>query len=384
MSDPTYIVDYYAVLEISPGANANEIQAAYHKQQKEWHPDKYSILARQMHEKATQRSAVINEAYRILGDSESRKTYDLKLTDWKGPISKDGTPIITLGQYEGFGNLFSEVNNEEQAQLDKTIRQMSGYSPETLSFMETAIKADPDNLSLRQAYSSALAQKSLYLRVKEGLFREHIGMGLEEDISDGYLELTQGRVQKWREEKMEEARKIRFSLEVGSRLALPGGEDIPREDLINLTSEKLQAFEEDISVLARQRADVAKKQLEHLPLTYWPEGQVRLPKVAAGIVADNKIRWFGFYLEGDSVKEDSSIPVNQLPETFEKESLLQSVIPFQSLIGKEGFSIFTINYVEGLDLRSTLEYALEQHFETLLDEPINSLETEISREENNG
>ncbi|PKI83876.1 hypothetical protein MVES1_002370 [Malassezia vespertilionis] len=66
-------MDWYAILEVEPTANATEIRTAYRKQALRSHPDRAAA-----HEKedATSRFKMIAEAYEVLGDDRRRWEYD--------------------------------------------------------------------------------------------------------------------------------------------------------------------------------------------------------------------------------------------------------------------------------------------------------------------
>lgn len=63
-------VDYYAVLETSIDASAEDIKKAYRQMARRWHPD------RNPGADAVSRMQEINEAYLILNDTEARARYD--------------------------------------------------------------------------------------------------------------------------------------------------------------------------------------------------------------------------------------------------------------------------------------------------------------------
>lgn len=69
--------DYYKTLEVSRGATAEEIQKAYRKLARKYHPDVNKEKA------AETRFKLINEAYEVLKDPEKRKRYDELGENWK-------------------------------------------------------------------------------------------------------------------------------------------------------------------------------------------------------------------------------------------------------------------------------------------------------------
>ena len=73
-------MNYYDILKVSKTASEQEIRASYKKLIKKYHPDIYSGN----HEYAEQITKELNDAYKVLCNSESRKEYDLSLEE---PIS---------------------------------------------------------------------------------------------------------------------------------------------------------------------------------------------------------------------------------------------------------------------------------------------------------
>jgi molecular chaperone DnaJ len=64
--------DYYEVLDVSPGASADDLKRAYRKLALRWHPDKNP----DDRAVAEERFKELNEAYQILADPERRSRYD--------------------------------------------------------------------------------------------------------------------------------------------------------------------------------------------------------------------------------------------------------------------------------------------------------------------
>ncbi|GAD80437.1 DnaJ domain-containing protein [Vibrio ezurae] len=69
--------DYYDVLGIAIDANSRDIKQAYKKKALKWHPDRNSSI------EATEKMLLVNEAYLILSDEESRSKYDIEYRRYK-------------------------------------------------------------------------------------------------------------------------------------------------------------------------------------------------------------------------------------------------------------------------------------------------------------
>jgi curved DNA-binding protein CbpA len=66
--------NYYEVLQVSPTASQEVIQAAYRALAREYHPDVNPDA------RAARRMLLLNKAYDVLGDSQRRAEYDLQRT----------------------------------------------------------------------------------------------------------------------------------------------------------------------------------------------------------------------------------------------------------------------------------------------------------------
>lgn len=102
--------DFYKILGVRPGANADEIKSAYRKLVKKYHPDLFSTANAK--KKANEKLQQINEAYAVLGDEERRRQYDATRVR-KRAISQEpatSTPHRT-----------SNAQNKTAASVDKVV-----------------------------------------------------------------------------------------------------------------------------------------------------------------------------------------------------------------------------------------------------------------------
>jgi curved DNA-binding protein CbpA len=74
------LTNYYKLLGIDPKADQQTVKRAYLDAMKEWHPDKNPDRT----EEAEEKTKVLNQAYQMLKDPETRKNYDRMLRYTKG------------------------------------------------------------------------------------------------------------------------------------------------------------------------------------------------------------------------------------------------------------------------------------------------------------
>jgi curved DNA-binding protein len=101
--------DYYEVLGVGRGADAEEIRRAYRQLARKHHPD-VSKGDRSSEDKFKE----INEAYEVLKDPEKRRKYDALGANWKaGDQFNGGSPFNGAGgsgfNFGGFSDFFSAM-----------------------------------------------------------------------------------------------------------------------------------------------------------------------------------------------------------------------------------------------------------------------------------
>jgi DnaJ-class molecular chaperone len=121
----------YDTLEISPNATEQEINKAYHKQSKIWHPDKNGHRL----EEATKKFQEINEAKNILTDSDKREMYDkfgttdnmgqggpnFNPADLFGQMFSGGMPNMNMPGMPGFFNQGQRQRHQEDCVVEQIV-----------------------------------------------------------------------------------------------------------------------------------------------------------------------------------------------------------------------------------------------------------------------
>ena len=67
---------YYEILEVSPAATSKEIQKAYERAKETFHVDSVAIYSLYSEKEVKEIEEAVEEAYRILMDESSRRSYD--------------------------------------------------------------------------------------------------------------------------------------------------------------------------------------------------------------------------------------------------------------------------------------------------------------------
>lgn len=107
-------INYYEVLEVAEDATQADITKAYRRAAMKWHPDRYKGPD------ATDKMALINEAYCILRDPEARSKYDQELFRYK-QYQESFTKPESHSHFEE--NNSRETASDEYVYQDKTLEE---------------------------------------------------------------------------------------------------------------------------------------------------------------------------------------------------------------------------------------------------------------------
>lgn len=104
--------DYYAILCVGKTAAQEEIQRAYRKLARKYHPDINKESS------AEEKFKQINEAYEVLGDPEKRAKYDQFGSGWDGQFANQG--------YQGGDNVRFHFSNADPGQFSDFFQNLFG------------------------------------------------------------------------------------------------------------------------------------------------------------------------------------------------------------------------------------------------------------------
>jgi len=103
--------DYYKILGVARGANADEIKKAFRKLARKYHPD-----VNPGDKKAEAKFKEINEAYEVLSDAEKRNKYDTLGPNWQEQF---GPNMSNTRRSYSYGNGATAGRSQQQFEFDQ-------------------------------------------------------------------------------------------------------------------------------------------------------------------------------------------------------------------------------------------------------------------------
>jgi len=152
-------LNYYAVLGVSPQASQEEIKKAYRKLALAHHPDR-----NQGNRQADHKIREVNAAYEILGDPDSRKTYDrlrLGQVESPTPYPQDVEPADVVSPSV-------LVERMERTLRDEARREMLRLMMSKKEFIKTELAVIRERVLQRQGYDT-FEETVVLGRAEEGL-----------------------------------------------------------------------------------------------------------------------------------------------------------------------------------------------------------------------
>lgn len=374
--DVDYLIDYYAILKVKRDADIHTIKKAYHDQQLLYHPDRYAHLAPEFQKQAEQRSRIITDAYKILCDSVARTAYDIKLINWKGSISHDGTAIVdpTKPYFSCGALLFLPDEGEIKKRIDAVMDQASGYNPETFELIEALFDAMKDPTEkVKRAYQEQLEKKDMYLSIKENMAWAKIGF--HNQPIGGMISLAHGKeiaetIEKGRRVVEKEIARTLMMLGTGELKAIgPGGEELqtactqnPEQALQIYYAKAVEQFEVvsgEISALANERVKVTEKRLDSITCVYVPPEQSRCSRLILVAHTPEFNTGFHFRLEGRfRVVSNTVLSPEELKQIEDPMYVNQWI--------EKGYSVMFMEVLAGIDAMDQIQKFVQRHFEEFL------------------
>lgn len=172
------MVDYYAILQVSPNASAEVIKSAYKALGKKYHPDNNKYPPKTCEEKMIE----INMAYDVLSNPEKKKVYDMEYQKYM--IKNHETEFSQRNEEnKDFANNDSVSNEEEKTeglwqslwrgfecmtQKNRQIIENAYYDGLGMDNYELVLQFTKNYGFKRQGYAKVLEERGMLERNHDG------------------------------------------------------------------------------------------------------------------------------------------------------------------------------------------------------------------------
>jgi DnaJ-class molecular chaperone len=167
-------LDYYGVLKVPQGAGAAEVKAAYYRESRAFHPDRFAAV-----ESAELRAHIgriyrrINEAYTVLRDDRKRARY---LADVTGPdrerklrFTEAEESAVQVEQRKKVEEQFGQTPNGRKFYATATLEVQAGRWEAAERALKSALMYEPGNAKFKEQL--ALVQAELEKTRVKGDYR---------------------------------------------------------------------------------------------------------------------------------------------------------------------------------------------------------------------
>jgi len=361
-----YIVDLYSVVGLSQEATPEELKHSLNERTMEYHPDRLQGAAPEFRSKGERMAMLLNRARHILLDGERRAEYDEILSTWNGPLSTDGTPVITVNRalQMDIADMTPEQIEDIFTAQTTQIEAVTGYKPSRLSFLESLIEKAGGEVddAIRQEYEDALLQRDRTLAIQEAERSRLLGLpDIEKDryvAALGYGDQIEERVDSTRTE-LKEQLQMQVLGGVSTRLALLAGDNAPKESnaiIPSNTSLALPAYFEDqatkVMEIAKEREAISEKRLSIFQPSY-PEAELQTKFREDLVIGVSGSLWLGVKIETEELQANFGDLPDDVVELLEQGD-------FKTVIEK-GFNVLTIELLEHIDIQDLLIAAIEKY-----------------------
>jgi len=148
-------LDYYGVLKLPQGAGAAEVKAAYYRESRAYHPDRFAAV-----ENAALRELIgriyrrINEAYTVLRDDRKRVRY---LADVTGPerarklrFTEVEESAVIVDQKKKLDEQFGQTPNGRKFYATATLEMKAGHWDAAERALKSALVYEPSNARFKE------------------------------------------------------------------------------------------------------------------------------------------------------------------------------------------------------------------------------------------
>jgi flagellar biosynthesis protein FlhG len=180
---------YYEILEVSPTATAKEIQRAYEHAKETFHADSLAIYSLFSEEEVREIQEAIEEAYRILMDEASRRSYDqshFRMVAEEPPEKPSDAQEVAKGKKTALSFTGLSINVEVELHRGRTLKQVRERMDVEL---QTISKETKISIKILEAIEEETFEKLPALVYLKGFLKSYAqSLGLDpQKVIDDYI-----------------------------------------------------------------------------------------------------------------------------------------------------------------------------------------------------
>lgn len=155
--------DWYAVLGVTHTSTQKQIKTAYYDMSKKYHPD---LNSGKQSELASSKMADLSEAYKVLGNIDSRKVYDRERLWRKGSTSKRITEPYSKQEvrlYQASGGYQSAIKYDEWTKAHYKEQTTRYRKQQEADRLYTLTKGEQEDKEQNQAYAYGIGVMGAFI-----------------------------------------------------------------------------------------------------------------------------------------------------------------------------------------------------------------------------
>jgi DnaJ-class molecular chaperone len=156
-------LDYYGVLKLQQGAGAADVKAAYYRESRAYHPDRYAAVeSAELRDNIGRIYRRINEAYTVLRDDQKRTRY---LADVSGPdrakklrFTEAEESAVASEQKKKIEEQFGMTPNGRKFYATASLEMQAGRWDAAERALKSAMMYEPGNAKFKEALAAVQSE----------------------------------------------------------------------------------------------------------------------------------------------------------------------------------------------------------------------------------
>jgi curved DNA-binding protein CbpA len=367
-----YIVDLYAVAAVQRDAETADISKSINKQLSQYHPDRLQGVAPEFQARGEKMARILNKARNVLTKTENRQQYDAIISEWDGPVSTSGDPIMRIEDAIR-ADMSLKPADEVAAvfeKFDTNVDTLAKSSQIRADLFENMIQQYGGDVpvELREQYEATLLEIEQNLDVKETQRMELLGISTPikySGVTLGYADQVNLAIERAKGEQLEilQARALGHT---ANKLALLSGEPATNStDVVSDTAISLPTYYRPLAVqvaeIAEKRQSILEKRLANF-IPEYPERASQLdakPSVLFGLgKSDDESTGYNWFAFAPDFERESIDSIDIPDEVANKLASLDYKGVFEA-----GFNVVVYKPLEHVDVKTLLNEAINKYID---------------------